>query len=90
MNFANLFNKPVIFLTSSNLDSSFLGHQIKVMASWFGKSPIYFDTDIEINWERELTVSAKRYEHYRQAYIKTKNSEDLPFWQIVANRLKRM
>jgi len=35
-----------------------------------------------------LTVSKNHYNNYRRDYIKTKHSKDLPFWQIVANRLK--
>ena len=92
LNFVNLFNKPVIFLTSHDLDKScqgnWQGSLIRVMANWFGKDPIFMDSDI-INWEWELTVSASNYDRYRQAYIKTEHSEDILFWQIVANRFKK-
>ena len=89
LNFANLFYKPAIFLTSSDLDKSREGSGIKKMANWFGKKPIFMDSDINIDWAQELTVSVSHYDHYRRAYIKTEHSEELPFWQIVANRLNR-
>jgi hypothetical protein len=88
LNFANLFCKPVIFMTSHDLDKSGQGHFIRTMANWFGKEPIFINDNSTINWERELTVSASHYDRYRRAYMKTEHSEDLPFWQIVANRLK--
>jgi len=88
LNFANLFHKPVIFLSFLDLDKSYMGPFIRTMAHWFGKTPIPMDGDVKIDWNRELTVSAEHYNRYRQAYIKTERSEDLPFWQIVANRLK--
>jgi len=88
LSFANLFYKPVTFLTSSGLDKSPEGPFIKEMAKRFGKRPIFIDKDNDIDWEFELTVSKNHYNNYRRDYIKTKHSKDLPFWQIVANRLK--
>lgn len=88
LNFANLFYKPIIFLTSLDLDKGRQGLFIRTMANWFGKKPIFMDSNINIDWERELTVNASHYDRYRRAYIKTGHSANLPFWQIVANRLK--
>jgi len=97
INFANLFNKPMTFLTSSEFDRIFendpaaisRGDIIKSMASWFGKEPVYIDKPVKIDWEKELLVSKDHYSAYREAYIKTGDSADLPYWQIVANRLKK-
>jgi len=89
LSFANLFHKPVIFLTSSDLDKGSYGALIRAMANWFGKNPIWLDGDIAIDWGQELTVDMSHYERYRRAYIKTEQSEDIPFWQIVANRLRK-
>src|SRR4030043_124369 len=89
LSFANLFHRPVMFLTSSDLDKSRLGPWIRVMANWFGKTPICVDGDAIIDWAPELTIDRGHYEHYRQAYIKTEHSEEIPFWEIVANRLRK-
>jgi len=88
LNFANLFYKPVVFLTSSELNRSYQGPLIIEMAKLFGKKPIFIDKNETIDWEFELTVNKNIYNNYRSDYIKTKHSEDLPFWEIVANRLK--
>ena len=88
LNFANLFYKPVVFLTSSEINGGYQGPLIFDMAKLFGKKPIFIDKNNDINWEFELTVDKNHYDNYRRDFIKTKHSEDLPFWQIVANRLK--
>lgn len=88
LSFANLFCKPVTFLTSSEYYKSPEGPFIREMAKRFGKKPIIIDKDNDIDWKFELTVDKNHYDNYRRDYIKTKHSEDLPFWQIVANRLK--
>ncbi len=90
LNFANLFYKPVIFLTAAELDKSYKGPLIQEVAGLFGKKPVYMDRDNNIfSWNAELRVSKTHYENYRRDYIKTEPSEELPFWQVVADRLKK-
>jgi hypothetical protein len=90
LSFANLFSKPVIFITCKELDKSWVGPAVKNMAHWFGKTPYFIEDLDKIDWKQELTIDNTAYANYRQAYIKIKESEDLPTWQIVANRLKRL
>ena len=87
-NFANLFYKPVIFLTCSDFNKTFEEYQIKEMAKWFGKNPISMDKSEKVDWEFELKVDDGHYANYRRTYIKTADSQELPFWQMVADRLK--
>jgi len=89
LNFANLFRKPVIFMSCSDFRKKAVEYHIQEMARWFGKSPIFIDETQNIDWGSELKVSDKHYDDYRNSYIKTEHSQDLPFWQIVANRLKK-
>ena len=88
LSFANLFYKPVVFITSSELNRSYQGPLIIEMAKLFGKKPIFIDKNNDIDWKFELIVDNNLYDNYRRGYIKTKHSENFPFWQIVANRLK--
>jgi len=90
-NFAVLFNKPVVFITCSELDKSSQGPYINGKAQWLGKKPIFIDNleDGEINWAFEKKVSEKHYYNYRISYIKIENSEETPFWKIFANRIKQ-
>jgi len=86
LTFVNLFNKPVVFLTSRVLERTH--PPIKRLANWFGKEPIFIDSDETIDWEFEMSVSDRNYDEYKKYFIKTEHSDDLPFWQIVADRLK--
>jgi len=88
LNFVNLFKKPVTFLTFSEIATQYQGHLTSAVAKWFGKEPIFMENGSDIDWRSELTVSKRHYDNYRKAYIKTEDSEDLPYWQIVANKLK--
>ena len=88
LNFANLFYKPAVFIVCSDFDKSWEDYWIRVMSMCYGKKPIFMDKNDNFDLKVELIVSKKHYDNYRRAYIKTKDSENLPFWQIVANRLK--
>lgn len=89
LNFVNLYDKPVIFVTSSDWEQDSYWADVKVMASWFGKKPVYMNDDLDIDWEKELSIDTTQYQRYRSAYIKREGSDDLPFWQVAADRLKR-
>jgi hypothetical protein len=89
LSYANFYYKPVIFLTSKELDKSWVRTWIWNMADWFGKKPVFIEAADGLDWKQELQVNKEAYDSYRQAYIKTKNSPELPRWQIVADRLKR-
>jgi hypothetical protein len=91
LSFANIFNRPVIFVTTKEIEASADGPRILETAKWFGKKPIFIDCpNPVIDWEKEQKVSAEDYKKYRENYIKMNGSEEMPFWQIVANRLKRL
>jgi len=87
LTFANLFQKPVMFLTSKKLSRS--NPPIRRLANWFGKEPIFMDEESVIDWGFERTIDEERYREYRQMFIKTDFSPEEPFWQIVADRLKK-
>jgi len=87
-NFANLFYKPIIFITCADFDKTPEGYWIEEIAKWHGKNPIFMDRNNDVDFKAEFVVDKINYDKYRQAYIKIKESQDLPSWQIVANRLK--
>jgi hypothetical protein len=92
LTFTNLFYKPLVLLTSRELDKTVLATKIRIMAGWFGKDPIYMD-DIDgyskIDWEKELIVDKSVYDRYRQSYIKKDGSPDVMQGQILVERLKK-
>jgi hypothetical protein len=88
VDFAVLFNKPLLFVTTAGLQRSpWFGRAIDTMATWLGKTPIDMD-DPRTDWEHELTIDQAAYTRYRQAFIKKSDSPDKPGWQIVADFLK--
>lgn len=89
VNFANLFYKPVIFITASDFENTWEIHNTREMAKCFGKKPVFMERPEEINFEEEMKVNKDNYDAYRENYIKKSGSEELPFWQVVANRLKK-
>ena len=86
---ANLFYKPTIFISCAEFENKFEGFQIQEMARWFGKKPVFIDANQAIDWDFEFRVNREIYDQYREAYIKSKGTSDLPFWQVVADRVKR-
>lgn len=89
-NFAVLFRKPIMFLTSRKLDSYLMEDpSVEWLAAYFRKKAHYTDKPFAVDWEREMRIDEDAYRAYRNAYIKKDGSPDLPSWQILADRIKR-
>ena len=43
-----------------------------------------------MDWEQELEVVEKYYQDYKNKFIKKTGSAEIPFWQIVADKLKAL
>jgi len=88
VNFAVLYNKPIIFITTKKLNNTWWGMIIELMAACFNKKPVCIDMEYNLNWENEMTVRKEMYNKYKNDYIKKNGTEELPFWQIFANYIK--
>lgn len=90
VNFAVLYNKPVIFFTTNEMEKfSMDANYIRAYSSELDKSFINISRSYKVNWERELKIDPKVYNCYKERYIKRKNTEDKFFWQIVADEIKK-
>lgn len=89
INYAVLFNKPVILTVSKEMHDS-VKNSVYAFAYWLGKDVINIDNIETIDWKDELKINQERYEKYKNSYIKTAKSPILPFWQIVADRLREI
>lgn len=89
VNFAILFHKPIIFITSNQLNQGWLGLEIESMASKLGKRSINLDEPLSINWEKELSINETEYLNYENNYIKKIDTQKLPFWQQFANYIDK-
>ncbi|NPE27397.1 hypothetical protein HNV12_05335 [Methanococcoides sp. SA1] len=88
INFPIIYNKPLIFITSTSLRKGYTGPYIDKIAQIFGKEPFNLDQLQNIDWKSEYTINKDAYAKYKEMYIKTPMSEDALFWQQVANYLK--
>ena len=88
VNFAALFKKPVVFVTTDDLNRSPQGTLINVMASYFNKTPINLNSGIDIDLDRELKLDENAYARYKEDYIKVPSSPDKPAWQIFVDSLR--
>lgn len=87
--FGILFKKPIIFLTTDELELSYLSSYIRKLAGLLGKSVINLDSDLSIiNWEKELKVDSNKYDDFIEKYIKINGTDELPLWDIVLNYIE--
>jgi hypothetical protein len=86
---AVLFQKPVIFVTTNQInrtyfDGSFKKESLAHFASELGKAVINLDEDLDqIDWRKELVVNQEKYTGYREKYIKMSGTPDRCSWDIV-------
>ncbi len=87
---AVLFKKPLIFLTTEQLEQLDAGKHIPVMAAALGKSIIYIDQDTsDVNWVNELKIDYGKYSDYKRNYVKMENSSEKPSWDILIDFLEK-
>ncbi|MFH1369601.1 MAG: hypothetical protein ABII64_10815 [Elusimicrobiota bacterium] len=89
LNFAVLFNKPVIFMLPEILKSKVFYGFIRNFAENLGKTPVDAASikNIDINVQRAVNTS--KYSEYKDKYIKTSGSPEKYFWDIVADNISK-
>lgn len=88
--FAILFGKPVIFVTTDELEVTECHAFIADFSTSFGKSVINIDRDLDkVDWQKELRVDMEKYASYRDMYIKTDGSPEQPIWDIVIDYIDK-
>ncbi|MCG2775789.1 MAG: hypothetical protein L6406_08950 [Desulfobacterales bacterium] len=88
INYAVLFKKPMIFITTDLLQKARMG-LTEFMACLFDKKVLNIDQSYEIDLNRELIVNERLYEEYLNKYIKKSGTDDTPAWQVFADCLKK-
>jgi hypothetical protein len=88
INFSVLYKKPMIFITMDRFEKTEGGCYISKFASYFKKKSINISRNAGIDLERELFVYEEGYAKYKHDFIKTEGTEETPFWQVVANKIK--
>ncbi len=89
--YAVLFGKPAIFVTTDELSRAYEGRSIEQAAAELGKKPINLDRvdPRAVDWRDELTIDFDKYASYRNKYVKTEGSPELPLWSIVIDQVEQ-
>jgi len=89
---AVLFGKPAIFVTTDELEAyAPIKTGIALFASELGKSVINLDRDLNgFNWKNELHIDTQKYAEYKNKYVKTKGSPEIPHWTIIIDHIERI
>lgn len=90
VNFAVLYRKPLIFVTTDELKASFRRAATEAISSHFGKVPINVDCNNGIDWKREMIVDAGIYDQYIFDFIKKPGTPKRLFWQVVGEQAKQL
>ena len=89
--YAVLFGKPAIFVTTDELSKAYEGRSIEKAAAELGKKPINLDRvdPRAVDWRDELRIDSDKYASYRNKYVKTEGSPELPVWSIVIDQVEQ-
>ena len=88
INFPVLFHVPMLFITTNDLENSMFKDMIDRFSAYFDKTPINIDVDLDIDVMETANIPIDKYHAYRQDFIKTKGSEDKPFWEVVVEHVR--
>lgn len=91
LSFAVLYKKPVIFITTNDLERSTIDANFIYSFSWaFKKTAYNIEQNYDIDWNKELMINEKIYNNYKEKYIKKNGSKEEYFWQIAADEIKKV
>ena len=91
LSFAVLWRKPILFLSSKDLDKSYLGPLIALRSSLLQRPLINVDDcpGMELNQNGFLVVDERAYSRYVAEFIKAPGTPDIPAWQIFSEFVMR-
>jgi len=94
VNFAVLYRKPIIFITSDkikkmNSGKNIAGLYIQTMAEMFGKEPVNVDHLEDFSLVNLTTIDDEAYTKYITDYIKKPGTPEKPIWDIFASYLRQ-
>ena len=89
ISFAVLYNKPVIFLTSDEIEKSWQQSRIKKFSETLNGQLLNMNDDIKENLkvEKLFGIDDTKYRNYLNQYLKVPNSPDIPIWEIFCKKV---
>ena len=83
-----IWRKPIVVLTSDDMERSNLAPYIVARAAAAGSEPLNIDGRMERGREQLLTVDERLYDDYFVDYIKVGDGADKPVWELFADYLQ--
>jgi hypothetical protein len=87
INLAVILKKPIVFITSDELNNSNVGAYINAFASKFNTLALNISNNYSFHIPK---IDKEFYDSYFIAYIKKSDTKEELFWQQVANYIKRI
>ena len=88
LNFAILYNKPIIFLDSNRYSMIYreciLGH-----ANALGESPVNISNALDLTMINDQ-IDDRMYKNYKENYIKEAGTPEKPVWDVFCDYLDTM
>jgi hypothetical protein len=90
VSYAVLWNKPVLFLTTNEINNSFMTHSLNEFCRFFEKVPLNLDRYAakELLQQIEEPVNEIIYRQYIDQFLRYPGSPDKYFWEIYADFLQ--
>lgn len=88
ISYAILYQKPVIFVDSTNFSKDY-SNTIGIMANSINHKPINLSNNYELR-ENDFIYDKKFYDKYKNDYIKEMGTPDRPIWEIFCDYLDKV
>lgn len=88
ISYAVMHKKPIVFITTNSIEQSSLAYKILPYASLFGKIIKNVSEEFTLDLIKDLEVDEAAYHYYLNYFIKSDNSYDGKYWEIVSEKIK--
>ncbi len=90
LQWAIIMRKPIILVTTDEINSSSQKQTIDAFANFLGKGVVNMDRiPKDINWNTQLFVDENKYNNFVETYVKQFGTPEKPFWEIVIDRMEK-
>lgn len=89
INFAVLYKKPVLFVTTDEINKTYHGKNMDLFAKALGKNVVNAKEIDETDIHKELLINNEKYSVYMENYIKKKGTPEKEIWQIFIDEIKQ-
>lgn len=90
ISYAVMYRKPIVFITSDSINKFMLerADAINTYASYFNKRVINISKDFSIDVKMDLYLDDDIYQKYMNNFIKSNNSCNGKYWDVVSEKIK--